>query len=169
MKFCVARTFLVERHLDVVLEVLQVVGSKFLFYKICWDLPLEDSQKKLRWLLHKWGRYLTFWTLEKRKEKKTRTSRSYKVSNWDILEFRSQFEIRTFIFLITLDYGTLINKEIESISNNFDVLCWNSPRCCPRSSPDGWIRFLFYKTCRKISQEDSVKKLGWLIYKWRRY
>jgi hypothetical protein len=34
------------------------------------------------------------------------------------LEFRSQFEIRTFIFLNTLDYGTLINKEIESISNN---------------------------------------------------
>ena len=27
-KFCVARTFWVERHLDVVLEVLQVVGSK---------------------------------------------------------------------------------------------------------------------------------------------
>ena len=30
MKFCVARTFWVERHLDVVLQVLQVVGSKFL-------------------------------------------------------------------------------------------------------------------------------------------
>ena len=101
--------------------------------------------------------------------KKTRTSRSFKVSNWDILEFRSQSEIRTFIFLNTLDYGTLINKEIETISNNFDVLCWNSPRCCPWSSPDGWIRFLDYKTCRKISQEDSVKKLGWLIYKWRRW
>ena len=28
MKFCVAQTFWVERHLDVVLEVLQVVGSK---------------------------------------------------------------------------------------------------------------------------------------------
>ena len=28
MKFCVARTFWVEHHLDVVLEVLQVVGSK---------------------------------------------------------------------------------------------------------------------------------------------
>ena len=68
-----------------------------------------------------------------------------------------------------MDYGTLINKGKESISNNFDILCWNSPRCCPRSSPDGWIRFLFYKTCRKISQEDSVKKLGWLIYKWGRY
>ena len=50
----------------------------------------------------------------------TRTSRSFKVSNWDILEFRSQFEIRTFIFLNTLDYGTLIIKEIEPISNNFD-------------------------------------------------
>ena len=31
MKFCVAQTFFVERHLDVVLEVHQVVGSKFLF------------------------------------------------------------------------------------------------------------------------------------------
>ena len=113
MKFCVARTFWVECHLDVVLEVLQVVGSKFLFYKTCRDLPLEDSQK-LRWLLNKW------------------------------VEFRSQFEIRTFIFLNTLDYGTLINKEIESISKNFDVFCWNSPRCCPQSSPDdGWIRISF--------------------------
>ena len=105
-------------------------------------------------------KYFNFEFLEKKKKKKKkkkRTSRSFKVSNWDILEFRSQFEIRTFIFLITLDYGALINKDIESISNNFDVLCWNSPRCCPRSSPDGWIRFLFYKTCRKISQEDSVK------------
>ena len=27
--------------------------------------------------------------------------------------FRSQFEIRTFISLNTLDYGTLINKEIR--------------------------------------------------------
>ena len=90
---------------------------------------------------------------EKEKKKKRnieliRTSRSFKVSIWDILEFRSQFEIRTCIFIITLDYGTLINKEIESISNNFDVLCWNSPRCCPRSSPDGWIRFLLYKTLK---------------------
>ena len=85
---------------------------------------------------------------KKEKRKKTRTSRSFKVSNWDILELRSQFEMRTFIFLNTLDYGTLIKKEIESISNNFDVLCWNSPRCCPRSSPDGWIRFLFVKTYR---------------------
>ena len=31
----------------------------------------------------------------------------------EIFEFRSQFEIRTFIFLNTLDYGTLINKEME--------------------------------------------------------
>ena len=35
MKFCVARTFLVERHLDVVLEVPLVVGSKLIFYKTC--------------------------------------------------------------------------------------------------------------------------------------
>ena len=37
------------------------------------------------------------------------------------MEFRSQFEIRTFISLNTLDYRTFINKEIESISNNFFV------------------------------------------------
>ena len=34
MKFCVARTFWVERHLDFVLEVLQMVGSKFLCFLI---------------------------------------------------------------------------------------------------------------------------------------
>ena len=32
IKFCVARTFLVELHLDVVLKVFQVVGSKKLQY-----------------------------------------------------------------------------------------------------------------------------------------
>ena len=31
--------------------------------------------------------------------------------------------VLSFIVQNTLDYGTLINKEIESISNNFDVLC----------------------------------------------
>ena len=31
MKFCVAQTLFVERRLDVVFEVLKVVGSKFLF------------------------------------------------------------------------------------------------------------------------------------------
>ena len=46
MKFCVVRTFWVERHLDVVLEVLQVVGLKFLFFKTCRELPLEDLKKK---------------------------------------------------------------------------------------------------------------------------
>ena len=39
MKFCVARTFWVEQNLDVVLEVLQVVGSKNFFYKTCRYLP----------------------------------------------------------------------------------------------------------------------------------
>ena len=39
VNFCVARTLWVKRHLDVVLEVLQVVGSKFLFYKTCRYLP----------------------------------------------------------------------------------------------------------------------------------
>ena len=38
-KFCVAQTFFVERHLDVVLEVLQVVGSKYLFSETCRYLP----------------------------------------------------------------------------------------------------------------------------------
>ena len=33
MKFCVAQTFWVERHLDVVLEVLQVVGSIYHIWK----------------------------------------------------------------------------------------------------------------------------------------
>ena len=90
-------------------------------------------------------------TIKGRNAKNNMLTRSFKVSNWDILEFRRQFEIRTFIYLNNLDYGTLINKDIEeSISNNFDVLCWNSPRCCPRGSTDGWIRFLFYKTCRYI-------------------
>ena len=35
MKFCVAWTFWVERHLDVVLEVLQVVGPNLFFYETC--------------------------------------------------------------------------------------------------------------------------------------
>ena len=48
MKFCVVRTFWVERHLDVVLEVLQVVGLKFLFFKTCRELPLEELEEKKR-------------------------------------------------------------------------------------------------------------------------
>ena len=52
---------------------------------------LEDSLKKLRWLLYIWGRYSTFWTLEKK------TSRSFKITNWEILELRTQkFDIRSF-------------------------------------------------------------------------
>ena len=35
MQFCVAQPFWVERHLDVDLEVLLVVKSKFLLYKTC--------------------------------------------------------------------------------------------------------------------------------------
>ena len=45
MKFCVARTVWVKHHLDVLLEFLQVVGSKFLFFKTCRYLPQEDSLK----------------------------------------------------------------------------------------------------------------------------
>ena len=44
-KFCVVQTFLVERHLDVVLGVLQVVISKFHLYDTCRYLPLKDSLK----------------------------------------------------------------------------------------------------------------------------
>ena len=41
----------------------------------------------------------------------TRTSGSFKVSNWDILELRSQkLEIRSFSFLNSLNYGTLNQK-----------------------------------------------------------
>ena len=77
MKICVARTFLVERHLDVVLEVLQVVqGSKFLFYKICWDLPLEDSLKKLRWLLQKMREIFKFLNFGKKKKKKKKKKKN---------------------------------------------------------------------------------------------
>ena len=45
--------FLVERHLDIVLAVLKVVGWKCIFNKTCRYLPWEDSQKNLRWLLNK--------------------------------------------------------------------------------------------------------------------
>ena len=72
------------------------------------------------------------------------------------MEFGSQFEIRTFIFLITLDYGTLINKEIEFISTFFVEI-----------HLDVVLEVLlmvgldfFSSKLRKISQEDSVKKLG---------
>ena len=90
MKFCVARTFLGELHLEDVLMVLLVVGLKVYF-----------RQKLIN---------------------------------------------------IILD---LVDKQrIESISNfNIDVLCWNSPKCCPRGSPDGCIRFftkLVDKYYRKI-------------------
>ena len=48
------------------------------------------------------------------KTNKTRTSGSFKVSNWDILEPRSQkFEIRSFSFLNSLDNRTLNPKKTE--------------------------------------------------------
>ena len=34
MKFCVAQTIFCQKHLDIVLEVLQVVESKFLLMKL---------------------------------------------------------------------------------------------------------------------------------------
>ena len=57
------------------------------------------------WQTWDWNSKLTFhisahfhlhYSKNEEKYKKTRTSRSFKVSNWDILELRSQFEIRTF-------------------------------------------------------------------------
>ena len=47
MKFCVARSFGVERHLDVILDVLQVVGSKNVFFSQCVDINLISLPKPL--------------------------------------------------------------------------------------------------------------------------
>ena len=41
-------------------------------------VDIYHSLKKLRWLLYKWGRYLTFWTLEKKKKKRKTKYRSFK-------------------------------------------------------------------------------------------
>ena len=113
MKFCVAGTFWVKRHLDVVLKVLQVVGESF-FYKTCrylfnrkthWknDCFINEGEKKIKNI--EISKFENFGNLK-------RTSRSFKVSNWDILEFRSQeFEIRSFSFLNSLYYGTLNPKK----------------------------------------------------------
>ena len=136
MIFCVARTFCFKRHLDVVLEVLQRwLDKSFLFTKL-----VDIYHRKTHWIKIKNDCFINEGDIQLfelwKKKKKKQELQEVLVSNWDILEFRSQFEIRTFIFLNTLDYGTLINKEIESISNNFDVLCWNSPRCCPWGSRD---------------------------------
>ena len=57
----------VEIHLDVVLEVLLMVGLDFLFYQTCRWLSQIDSLKILGWLINKWRRYLTFQQLKKKK------------------------------------------------------------------------------------------------------
>ena len=44
MKYCVDQTLWVEHHLDVVLKVLQVVWSKFIFTKL-----LDTYHWKIRW------------------------------------------------------------------------------------------------------------------------
>ena len=56
--------FFGESHLGVVLEVLLVVFKKKCKYN------RKIHRKKLGWLLYKWRRCLTFWTLEKEEEKR---------------------------------------------------------------------------------------------------
>ena len=120
-----------------------------LFSRLLWNRKLSNESTSRLFMIRS-GIYRVAITDE------TRTSRSFKVSNWDILKFKGHFEIRIFIFLNTLNYGTLINKEIESLSNNSDILCWNSPRCCPRSSPDGWIRFFSTKLGDRYNRKIDI-------------
>ena len=101
MKFCVAQFFCIKRHLDVVLEVLQVVGSKFLFYKTCRCLHWKIHW----WLLHKWGRYLTFWTLEKKKKTKYRSFKKFKF--WKLLYFFNFYSFFYSFFTMSLWMGHL--------------------------------------------------------------
>ena len=54
--------FVVELHLDVVLQILLAVKFAFLCDKICRLIPKEDSLKKFGWLIYK---YLTFQQLKK--------------------------------------------------------------------------------------------------------
>ena len=60
MKICVARTFLVELHLDDVFEVLLMVGFKFSFTE------LVDTYHRM--MIDNWRRYLTFQALIKEEE-----------------------------------------------------------------------------------------------------
>ena len=69
LKFCVARTFLVEFHLHDLFEVLLVVRLKFIFIKLLYT-TVERLTEKITIIL-KWRRYLTFLALrERRKQKK---------------------------------------------------------------------------------------------------
>ena len=62
-------SFLVEHHLDDVVEFLLVVGVEFFLTKLVHEywISKEDSQNKLWWLIYKWRNYLTFQSFEKKK------------------------------------------------------------------------------------------------------
>ena len=69
-----------EIHLDVVLEVLLIVGIDFFSTKLVdryyrMMISQEDSLKKLGLLIYKWQRYFNFSTI---KEKTSSRSLSYK-------------------------------------------------------------------------------------------
>ena len=55
------------------------LDQNFSFTKLVEIYRRKTHSKKLWWLLKKWGRYLTFWTLEK-KEKKEKEKRNIEVS-----------------------------------------------------------------------------------------
>ena len=84
-KFCVARTFLVELHLDDVLDVLLVVGLKFHFtHNYNTINTINKKMHWLGWLFNKWLRYLTCFVLvERRKiEEEKRITEVSKSSIW---------------------------------------------------------------------------------------
>ena len=104
----------------------------------------------------------------------TGTSGSFKVSNSDVLELRSQkLKTRSFSFLNNLDYGTLNVKKQNSQKRNYKIQlcqdlvdkqrnrvhikfkfrhCRNSHRFCSRGSPGGWI-FFFTKHVNKYQRK----------------
>ena len=70
IKFCVARTFFVERHLDAVLERLQVVESKFLYFFIK-NLEIftkERFNKKISMVALLMTEIFNFTTIEEKNE-----------------------------------------------------------------------------------------------------
>ena len=117
------------------------LDQNFFFNKTCRYLPFT---KKLRWLLYKWGRYLIFWTLEKKQKKQE----LQEVSNWDILKLRSQMKLASKMhqyILYIYPSSIFVFYEILRISNFF---CRTSPRCC------SWIYF----------HKREIDKYCWKIF-----
>ena len=105
--------------------------------------------KKLRWLLYKWGRYLTFWTLEKekkkRKKKKKKEKRNIEVSkifNFGNLK-NSYFTCFIFFFRFTL-----------RVSREKNIL----PRSRSREFLDPWSRRR--SRSKKNTRSRSRSRLG---------